>query len=263
MSAVRYPGRVVQLGETDREAVLALQQRLVRRGCGPLEATGVFDASTRTAVRLFQARFPDRTGVPLVVDGKVGPLTWETLFGDASIPSSARAPDALLASVVKIAIDEIGICEEPPGSNRGPRVDEYLRTVGLDPAAGSFAWCAAFVYWCFDQAARGLGRRNPVTRTAGVLEHWRRAGQAGVSRIAAADATADPGRVHSGMIFVMDYGRGAGHTGLVESVQGGRLVTLEGNTNDDGSREGVGVFRRTGRKVLTINRGFIDYSGRV
>jgi hypothetical protein len=65
------------------------------------------------------------------------------------------------------------------------------------------------------------------------------------------------------MIFVMDYGRGAGHTGLVESVQGGRLVTLEGNTNDDGSREGVGVFRRTGRKVLTINRGFIDYSGRV
>ena len=39
-----------------------------------------------------------------------------------------------------------------------------------------------------------------------------------------------------GMIFTMDFGGGAGHTGLVESVDGGRLVTIEGNTNDDGSR---------------------------
>ncbi len=64
------------------------------------------------------------------------------------------------------------------------------------------------------------------------------------------------------MIFVLDFGGGAGHTGFVEGVQGGRLVTLEGNTNDDGSREGVGVFRRTGRKIVSINRGFIDYAGR-
>jgi hypothetical protein len=64
------------------------------------------------------------------------------------------------------------------------------------------------------------------------------------------------------MVFVQDFGGGKGHTGLVESVQGGRIVTLEGNTNDEGSREGIGVFRRTGRKILTINKGFIDYAGR-
>ena len=40
------------------------------------------------------------------------------------------------------------------------------------------------------------------------------------------------------------------------------LNTLEGNTNEGGSREGVGVFRRNGRKIVTINRGFIDYAGR-
>jgi hypothetical protein len=262
MSTPRYPGRIVQLGEADSAIVVALQERLVARGCGPLPATGVFDAKTRTAVRLFQGRFPDRTGVPLVVDGKVGPLTWEALFGDGSIPGSTTTDDALLARVVKIAGDELGVLEVPPGSNRGPRVDEYLRVVGLDAAAGSFPWCAAFVYWCFDQAARGLGRSNPVVRTAGVLNHWRRAAQHGVPRLAAADATANPGRVRPGMIFVQDFGGGAGHTGLVESVQGGRLVTLEGNTNDDGSREGIGVFRRTGRKIVSINKGFIDYAGR-
>jgi CHAP domain len=101
-----------------------------------------------------------------------------------------------------------------------------------------------------------------VSRTAGVLEHWRRAGQAGVARVVVAEATADPGRVQPGMIFVQDFGGGAGHTGLVEAVEGGRLVTLEGNTNDDGSREGIGVFRRTGRKILSINKGFVDYAGR-
>ncbi len=262
MSTPRYPGRIVQLGEADRTVVVALQERLVARGCGPLEISGDFDTKTRTALRLFQRRFSDGMGVPLVVDGKVGPLTWETLFGDGSIPASTTTDDALLARVVKIAGDELGVLEVPPGSNRGPRVNEYLRVVGLDATAGSFPWCAAFVYWCFEQAAHGLGRPNPVVRTAGVLEHWRRAAHKSVPRLAAAEATADPARVRPGMIFVQDFGGGAGHTGLVESVQGGRLVTLEGNTNDDGSREGIGVFRRTGRKIVSINKGFIDYAGR-
>jgi hypothetical protein len=64
------------------------------------------------------------------------------------------------------------------------------------------------------------------------------------------------------MIFVQDVGGDAGHTGLVEAVHGGWPVTLEGNTHDGGSREGIGVFPRTGRNVLSINRGFIDYAGR-
>lgn len=262
MSAPTYPGHAVQMGETDADVVTLVQRRLVERGCGPLEVTGAFDNKTRAAVRLFQGRFPDGTGVPLVVDGQIGPLTWETLFGDATVVTIAAAPDGLLAAVLKTAGAEVGVMEEPPGSNRGPRVDEYLRTVGLDPAAGSFAWCAAFVYWCFNESARTLGRPNPVVRTAGVMEHWRRAEQAAIRRVPAADATADPAQIHPGMIFVLDTGGGAGHTGLVEAIDGGRLITLEGNTNDGGSREGVGVFRRNGRKIVNINRGFIDYAGR-
>jgi hypothetical protein len=49
--------------------------------------------------------------------------------------------------------------------------------------------------------------------------------------------------------------------GLVREVTGGTLVTIEGNTNDGGSREGVGVFQRGSRKIVSINKGFIDYSG--
>ena len=47
---------------------------------------------------------------------------------------------------------------------------------------------------------------------------------------------------------------------MVLEVANGRLVTVEGNTNDNGSREGIGVFRRDSRKISTINKGFIDYS---
>jgi hypothetical protein len=260
MAAPAYPGRSIEFGDADTNVVMLVQRRLVERGCGPLDITGDFENKTRSAVRLFQGRFPDRTGAPLVVDGKVGPVTWETLFGDASVATIAAPPDALLASVLKTAAAEVGAMEEPPGSNRGPRVDQYLKAVGLDPAAGSFSWCAAFVYWCFKQSALGIGRPNPVVRTAGVMDHWRRAEQGGARRLVADDATADPSRIHPGMIFVIETGGGFGHTGLVEGIEGGHLITVEGNTNDGGSREGVGVFRRNGRKIVSINRGFIDYS---
>jgi hypothetical protein len=57
----------------------------------------------------------------------------------------------------------------------------------------------------------------------------------------------------------MDYGGGNGHTGIVKAVNGGKIVTIEGNTNVEGGREGIGVFERT-RKINSINKGFINYS---
>jgi hypothetical protein len=44
----------------------------------------------------------------------------------------------------------------------------------------------------------------------------------------------------------MDYGKGQGHTGfVVEVLSNGNLKTIEGNTNDEGSREGYEVCYRT------------------
>jgi hypothetical protein len=152
------------------------------------------------------------------------------------------------------------VLEDPPGSNRGPRVDSYLQAVGIKPDAGSFAWCAAFVYFCFGEASRTFARKNPLVKTAGVLDHWNRAENRGARRIKTAAALEQPDRVRPGQIFVMDFGGGAGHTGVVRAVRAGKLITIEGNTNDGGSREGVGVFERTGRTIGSINKGFLDYS---
>ncbi len=256
-----FPGRLLKKELTNNAAdVRAVQQRLNEVGCGPLDDTGNFDNQTFNAVKLFQSRFTDIDGLPLEIDGEVGSLTWSALFGAQSVPITHTADSPLLDKVLAIAATQVGVMEVPPGSNRGPQVDKYLRTVGLDPAAGSFAWCVAFIYFCFEEAAKKQGRANPMIKTAGVLNHWNLAGTAGIPRITAAKAIGQPGLVKPGHIFVIDTGGGFGHSGLIERVIGSKLVTIEGNSNDGGSREGLGVFRRSMRKVTQINKGFIDYS---
>ena len=69
-----------------------------------------------------------------------------------------------------------------------------------------------------------------------------------------------PSLVQPGMIFVMDFGGGTGHTGLVEQVDGGLITTVEGNTDASKTREGGGVYRLH-RKIVDVNKGFVDYSG--
>lgn len=255
-----FPGRIVKRGDTDATVVKAIQQRLNDCGCGPLPLTGLFDDATDAAVRLFQARFTDLDGLPLVVDGKVGSITWGALFGKDAVPATSDPPSPLLAATLVTARAQVGVMEVPPGSNRGPQVDEYVRRVGGNPADAE-PWCAAFVYFCFDEAAQSMSRANPVVKTAGVLDHWERAGRSGIPRITGTRAVQNPALVRAGHIFVIDSGGGHGHTGLVVENAAGKLITIEGNTNDGGSREGVGVFQRTSRKIAQINRGFIDYSG--
>jgi hypothetical protein len=147
--------------------------------------------------------------------------------------------------------------EEQKNSNCGPEVNAYLERCGVRP--GLF-WCCAFVYYCFDEAARALGRVNTMVKTAGCLDHWNRATAHHAKRIPASQALASRDAIKPGMIFIIDHGSGFGHTGLVEKVAGEALTTIEGNTDASRTREGGGVYRLT-RKISEINKGFIDYSG--
>jgi hypothetical protein len=256
-----FPGTVLKLGSTDAASVRAVQSRLNQIGCGPAGADGQFDEATRDAVQLFQARFTDADDLPLRVDGQIGPITWAALFGGAKPEAVNEAANPFLAAVIEAARSQIGKLEQPLGSNRGPEVDQYLTAAGLDPTKGSFAWCAAFVYWCCKKAADAQPPRGkPPIRTAGVLELWNQAGRQGVRRILPSEAEVTPGLVKPGHIFLLKTGETTGHTGLIEAVAGGKLTTIEGNTNDTGSREGIGVFRRQKRRIGEINLGFIEYS---
>jgi hypothetical protein len=204
----------------------------------------------------------DPNGLPLLIDGKVGQITWGTMFGPSSVPTHAARPSQLVKAAIEFAATQLDVRENPLGSNRGPEVDEYLRAVGLDPVGGSFAWCVAFTHFCYLRAAQSLNRQNPHIKTPGVLKHWNQAARTpGVIRVTRAEALADPTLVKPGSLFIIDFGDGFGHSGMVIGTANGRLTTIEGNTNDSGSRNGIGVFQRNARKINEINKGFIDYSG--
>ena len=263
---MHYPGRLIKSGEQDARIVKALKrqlnQALALQGRNAIRLdpdNPMFGPQMKQAVQMFQARRVDAEGRPLKTDGEVGAITWAALFGNDSVPSAGQSADTLLARVLQIAGAEEArqVREVPPNSNRGPDVEAYLRRAGVGPG---LAWCCAFVYWCFDEAALALARANPMFKTAGCLAHWNGAPSMGARRLTRNQAVADPARVQPGMVFIMDFGGGAGHTGLVESVAGGHIATLEGNTDASKTREGGGVYRLT-RKLADVNKGFIDYSG--
>jgi uncharacterized protein (TIGR02594 family) len=145
-------------------------------------------------------------------------------------------------SSLEVATKQIGVQEIPKGSNAGPEVEIYLKSVGLTKG---YSWCMAFVYWCVKQAANmNSSTAIPLKKTAGVLDQWNSSPQLRIT-------TPVPG-----CVFIMDFGKGQGHTGFVEMVlPNGKIQTIEGNTNDDGSREGYKVCRRV--RCITTIKGFI------
>ena len=148
-------------------------------------------------------------------------------------PSGARGGGRQTA-VLAVVARYLHVREVPPGSNRSPEIDRWLRAVGSP--LGS-PWCAAFVLGCLKES----GDTRKVVRSGRV--------QVMVDGGAVLPATqAVPGDMV--VFWFTKLGRYA-HIAFVERVEGNVLVTVEGNTIADGatgdSREGWGVFgkRRT------------------
>ncbi|HXE60102.1 MAG TPA: hypothetical protein VN607_05325 [Gemmatimonadaceae bacterium] len=135
---------------------------------------------------------------------------------------------SLERALVERALVDVGLLEEPPGSNRSPAIDAYLTAVG-SPLGSS--WCAAaLAAWC-----RESGVREPSIG-AGACEAWHEMGKA------RSTLTDEPA---VGRIVLYDFAgaRTADHCGLVVRTDP-LVLTVEGNTTmkrQTGSeREGVG-----------------------
>jgi hypothetical protein len=157
-------------------------------------------------------------------------------------------------AALEVAITQLGVSEEPKGSNKGPVVNEYLRSVGLKPG---YPWCQSFVYWCFGQAAPMGGMVNPVPRTGGVRDAWNKVPAAG--KVDKLHVQSHPERVLPGAQFFLGFSNGNGHTGIVERVEFPFYYTIEGNSNSDGSREGWQVVRHCRRLDAKELLGFVNY----
>jgi hypothetical protein len=141
-------------------------------------------------------------------------------------------------TLIEIAESQLGVNERT--KNSGPEIDEYLKFVGLGPG---FPWCAAFGCWGIHETVK-RGYPTDFKYSAGVLAMW----NANKAKYGAKT----PMR---GDLFIMDFGRGKGHTGIVTSVDGNILQTIEGNSNLWGSREGTHVLR--GKRDRRNIKGFL------
>ena len=140
---------------------------------------------------------------------------------------------------------------EVGGRNKGERVEEYQRSVGLRPGD---PWCAAFVAWAV-MHSRNLDK-PPSWCSGSAITTWHRG-----SRKAGPDGNFTPlwpdyrSRVAPGWAWVRAKdAAGAksaragtwvqGHIGIVVAVDEVGFHTIEGNTNSAGSRDGDGVYRK-------------------
>lgn len=142
--------------------------------------------------------------------------------------------DLALVALGAALMDADHRVREEGGNNRGPRIRQYL--ANADPPINVAApWCAAFVQYCTDVAARGRGKRNPldeVRREAYVQDYW---------EWGAPDRIVSPHLAQAGDLVLFSFGGERwDHIGIVSQPPGDGTTfwSVEGNTGDENQRDG-------------------------
>jgi len=150
-------------------------------------------------------------------------------------------------SLLDVARSYLGHEETAPNSS--PLIDGWLAGVGQPPGK---SWCAAAIHgWC-EETAKQLGIANPCPRTASALRMWEMLQGFRVP-------TPTPG-----CLGFSDHGQGKGHVWTVEEASGsGFMVSLSGNTNAEGSREGNCVARHQWDWLLGLAHKVHVHGGRL
>lgn len=200
-------------GPKTQEAVKAFQRR-----CGQ-DANGIVDAIT---FGLLVAPMKAVLDVPAALGPAEGATRLGQLVTAVALQHAARTPR------------EVG------GANAGPWVRLYM-----DGNQGpEWAWCAGFATFIVRQAAEILGVPCPVTRTYS-CDVLAQDAQRAVRFLRAPEDDAARAQVTPGCLFLRRRAPGDwDHTGIVVGREGSMLRTVEGNTNAEGSREGVAARLR-------------------
>ena len=153
-----------------------------------------------------------------------GPSIASLIGGQTGIPG---VPGAGGAQPLAAAQAEVGVSEQPPGSNDGPRIAEYRAATA---GSGVGPWCAYFASWAAAQAGVPLGEAGQGFGSVGALYGWaQRTGRA---------TPAGPGVSPSPGDLIVWGGR---HVGIVEAVDpDGSVHTIEGNSSNAVSRRTYG-----------------------
>ena len=198
---------------TALERVAELQTLLTPQQAAPAVAATSRQPTTSAA---FASALTTATGAPPAATTAAPVATTSSLLG---VPGSGTSAGR---AALALAQQEVGVAEQPPGSNDGPRIGEYRQATAGAPGPGP--WCAYFVSWAARQAGAPLGDYGQGFGRVDDVWSW----------ASSAGRTTD--QPQPGDLVVWDE-----HIGIVESVGAdGGITTVEGNSSDAVSRRTYG-----------------------
>ncbi len=198
---------------------------------------GDFGPATERTVKEFQrAR-------ELAVDGIVGQRTFAKLVLPMMAALEPVPPNGKTVGEMMCLYAEQHLGQHPRevgGQNKGPWVRLYMNgNQGSD-----WPWCAGFACFILKQACRTLDTPSPIRASFSCDSLASSAKQRGVflgEREAEDRSLITPGSFFLSRRTPTDWV----HTGLVLHAERDYFRSIEGNTNDEGHREGYEVCRRT------------------
>jgi hypothetical protein len=155
-------------------------------------------------------------------------------------PATAAQQPASTAgqAIVNLVSQEVGVQEQPPGSNDSPRIAQFRQATA---GSGVGPWCAYFTSWAAREAGVPLGDNGQGFGRVDDVYAWaQKAGKA-------IPNTGPDVKPQPGDLIVWDE-----HIGVVKSVgTDGTINTIEGNSSDQvsersyapGQRPAIGYVR--------------------
>ena len=152
------------------------------------------------------------------------------------------------AAVLRIAGWQEGVVEMPSGSNKVKYNDAYY---GRAVSGKAYAWCMVFVWWVFREAGFNLWKTASCTAFVNRYRVY-------------APKQIVTGDYKPGDIVFFDFSgkrKKTEHCGIVTAVDGGSVLTVEGNTGTGNDANGGAVMRRvrsTGLITCGVRPGYPD-----
>src|SRR3954462_7334064 len=217
------------------EAVLARIGQLQSTFTPPATAPSTAAPATTSFASALQsagaagATAPLPAGAPAATLGAGPPAA--TLAATAPAPTLGAtpptAPTGAGQAILNAVRREVGVKEQPPGSNDSPRIAQFRQATA---GSGVGPWCAYFASWAARQAGVPLGEHGQGFGRVDDVYAW--AQRSGKAIPNTAGVKPQPGD-----LIVWDE-----HIGVVESVDpDGSVHTIEGNSSDQVSRRTYGA----------------------
>lgn len=203
---------------------------------------GDFGPATQTAVKKYQKAMKlTENGI---VDGTLFTSLCQPLIKAFTAPIKAKNLRGAIVEIAQKHLVQKAFEQQINGQNNsGPWVRSYM-----DGNEGEeWYWCAGFVQTILDQASSFFNKNfktlMPLTYSCDTIAVT---GQQKGLLIKNATIRNNPSLVKPGDIFLVQKSTNDWtHTGLITAVHEDVFETIEGNTNNDGSSNGNGVYART------------------